>query len=149
MGGLQREDEMPGISGFLFRMWDPINSVTEKIQEWSPRQQYSSEAECEKALTEYLIKCFPGLSIRNQFPYDRVKADIVIEKTVAIEIKFSLKSGNEFNRLLGQIDHYGDWGIGLIVVVFGNIPKDYTHRIQKKLDQLWGEDCSAFIHKSF
>ena len=138
---------MSGIDSFFFKMWDPVNSVKKNIEKWTPDEKLSSEAECEKILTSHLVECYPNLLIRNQFPYDRVKADIVIEKTVAIELKYKLEDGNEFNRLLGQIDHYQDWGINLIVVIIGDILSDYAHRIKKKLSQLWEEGEFAYVNK--
>lgn len=126
---------MSFINKFVFN-WDPVGVIKKSINQWT-FDQVESEADAEHQLTAHLKQHHPSLEIRNQFPHDRLIADILIEKKVAVELKFNLKSTNEFNRLLGQIDHYYDWGVYLIVVIIGECHEDFVSRIERKLGKLW------------
>jgi hypothetical protein len=135
-------------SNFWFS-FDAVGTMKNSINEWEPLG-FTKESEAEIQLTAHLKSLHPNLEIRNQFPHDRVIADIVVEKRLAIELKLNLTDNNEFNRLLGQIDHYYQWGVNLIIVVVGDCREDYLLMINRKLSKLWDEpDFYSLIHLPF
>lgn len=135
------------LESILFKSWDPLGSVRGKIEDWSSSSIFDKESEVEQEVTAFLKEKFPRLVVRNQFRHDRVIADILVEEKVAIEIKLNLKSTNELNRLLGQIDHYYEWGVYLIVLLVGDCPDDFKSKIQKKLARLWEDDQVCMVLK--
>ena len=136
---------MPGLDGLIFKLWDPLNSVSKKIEQWTP-PIVNSEKEIEESLFNYLSTKFPNLSIRKQFSYDRIRADLLIENTVAVEIKLNLISTVEFQRLIGQLEGYARWGKNMIVLIVGKIEPDLKYRVQERLDKDWDFDSGKLIH---
>ena len=136
---------MPGLDGLIFKWWDPLNSVSKKINQWTPHR-VNSETEIEEDLYNYLSTIFPGLIIRRQFNYDRIRADLLIEDTVAIEIKMNLTSTSEFQRLIGQLESYARWGKRMIVLIVGDVDPDLKHRVQERINKDWDDDSSKLIH---
>ena len=138
---------MPFFRDFWFQLWDPVDTVCNHIDKWSP-EDISSEAAIEESLYIYLSSHMKGHDIRRQFPYDRVRADILINEMVAVEIKLNLISTTEFQRLIGQLETYARWGKRMIVLVVGQIDMNLKSRIEERLLSDWGDEESArLIHK--
>jgi hypothetical protein len=124
-----------------------VDTVCNHINKWSP-EDISSEAAIEESLYVYLSNQMKGHDIRRQFPHDRVRADILINEMVAIEIKLNLISTTEFQRLIGQLETYARWGVRTIVLVVGQIDANLKSRIEERLLSDWGdEDSARLIHK--
>ena len=138
---------MEDLKRFFFRTWSPLESVRDAIADW-PLPDANNEAEFEESLASFLSARFDYLEIRRQFPFGRIRADIVVEQTVAIELKFHLNLTTEFQRLIGQLDTYSEWGLRLIVLVVGDIQDDFKRRIEMRLKKDWDDgDSACFIHR--
>ena len=139
---------MPFFRDFLFHMRGAVDTVCNHIDNWSP-EDISTEAAIEESLYVYLTSHMKGHDIRRQFPYDRVRADILINEMVAVEIKLNLISTTEFQRLIGQLETYARWGKRMIVLVVGQIDMNLKSRIEERLLSDWGDEESArLIHKA-
>jgi len=137
---------MPGIKGFLFKIWDPIGTIKDHINSWNPID-INSESDAENSLCLYLREHLDNILVRKQFPYDRIKADILVEDCVAIEIKFNLTTTTEFQRLIGQLETYARWRKDIIVLVVGDLDSDLKFRIEKRLEKDWDNNDYCFINK--
>ena len=135
---------MPGLRGFLFKHWDPVGDVREAIESW-PTTSFSNEKEAEDSLFAFLEEKFDGLEVLRQFAYDRIKADILIERAVAIELKVNLLKTSEFQRLVGQLETYAKWKVGMVVVVVGELDTDLRRRIENRLISDWEEENAACL----
>jgi hypothetical protein len=113
-------------------------ATAEIIKKWRP-EDISSEKAIEESLYGHLVRNLEGLSIRRQFRYDRITADILIEDEVAIEIKLNLTGTREFHRLIGQIETYAKWGKDLVIVLVGEVDLDIKDRIEDRLRTDWDE----------
>jgi len=130
-----------------FHLCGSVDTVCNHINKWTP-EDISSEAAIEESLYVYLCNHMKGHDIRRQFPYDRVRADILINEIVAIEIKLNLMSTIEFQRLIGQLETYARWGIQMIVLVVGQIDMNLKSRVEERLLSDWDDEESArLIHK--
>jgi hypothetical protein len=70
-----------------------------------------------------------------QYASGRVKGDIGIDGHILIEIKDSMKSTGQLQRLMGQLDLYnGLWKGKVIVVVCGDSQRDLVNTLTKKVD---------------
>lgn len=137
---------MPGLRGILFKYWDPLGTVTDAIRQCK-LYDLSSEAEVEESLFQHLNRKLKGIDVRRQYPHDRVKADILIEEYVAIEIKLNLITTAEFQRLIGQLETYARWGVLMIVLIVGEADDDLKRRIEERLIKDWGDENNVrLIH---
>ncbi len=92
----------------------------------------------EDSLYQFLQARLPGFRITRQYAHDRLKADIVIEEAVAIELKCDLASTSEYQRLIGQLEGYAQWGIRLVLVLAGSTDPDISHRVAEHLERRFG-----------
>ena len=133
-------------SFFFGLLAGPLNKVADAVHRWE-YQSISSEAEAEELLYDHLRMEFPGIDIRRQFNYDRIRADLLVNDEVAIELKYNLVETTELQRLIGQLDTYHSWGKQMLVLVIGNIHDDYVTRLKQRLMRDWGdEDQARFIN---
>ena len=117
----------------LFRFWDPLGAASTLVTEWAPPSNCSTEQGMEDSLYGFLQVRLPGFRITRQYAHDRLKADIVIEEVVAIELKYNLTSASEYNRLIGQLEGYAQWGISLVLVLVGSSDPDISRRVGEHL----------------
>ena len=128
-----------------FRSYDPIGTTSDAISQCQ-FHDFSSEQAIEESLFLHLKNKLKGLDIRRQYPHDRVKADILIEECVAIEIKLNLTT-TKSQRLIGQLDTYARWGVKMIVLLVGKADDDLKRRIEERLIKDWDdEDDTRLIH---
>ncbi len=113
-------------------------AAAEIIEKWKPKD-ISSEKVIEDSLYNFLVKKLEGLTIRRQFRYDRITADLLIEDVVAIEIKLNLTKTREFQHLIGQIETYAEWDKDLVVVLVGEVDPDIKDRIENRLRKDWDD----------
>ena len=125
---------------------DAVDEVSDAIDAWN-YELLSSEAEAEESLHAHLNSVFPYLEIRRQFPYDRIRADLLIDDLVAIELKYQLKDTKEFQRLIGQLDTYAAWGKRMIVLIVGDTQDDFEARVRNRLRNDWGDEDEARLIK--
>lgn len=72
-----------------------------------------------------------------QYASGRVKGDICVNHTVLIELKDSLKSTAQLQRLIGQLDLYASqWKEQVVVVICGDSQRDLVKRVTEKVESL-------------
>ncbi|HJP17570.1 MAG TPA: hypothetical protein QF468_02825 [Nitrospinota bacterium] len=133
---------MPFLRDLWFDLCGPVDKVCNLINKWSP-EDLSGEAAIEESLYAHLTNHMKGHDIRRQFPHDRVRADILINEKVAIEIKLNLTSTAEFQRLIGQLETYARWGVQMIVLIVGQIDMNLKTRLEERLLADWDDEESA------
>ena len=79
--------------------------VIKLIDAWHPRA-CKTEKDLERSLHKHLEKNLPDLDVQMQYASGRVKGDICVDHKVLIELKDSLKSTGQLQRLIGQLDLY-------------------------------------------
>lgn len=126
---LQQNEQSP----FIVDVWEAnrdIGRVPEQLRpfvttlaRWQPRAR-RTEGEYEASLERFLLKALPGTRISRQVdlatpngtPMGRV--DMIIDKTLAIELKLKLRLATEIDRAVGQVSKYAAaWTSGPIVLL--------------------------------
>ena len=123
-----------------------MGTIRGLVTEWNP-ENVRSEAEAEQSLYEFLCSKLAGFRIRRQYPHDRIRADIVIEDIVAIELKWNLQSTEEFQRFIGQLEGYSRWGVGLVVVFLGSCDPDLVARVKDRVGSDWDDSDAEVLIK--
>lgn len=99
------------------------DNIRDKLKGWTP-DTYSSETSYEKSVYEFLNVEFPSEVFHRQYAMANTKADIFVDFTegvkVVVEVKYNLKSRNQYHRILGQIWTYVDeWKSNVVLIVCG------------------------------
>ena len=135
-----------------FRYWDPLGAASTLVTDWALPLNCNTEQGMEDSLYAFLQARLPGFRITRQYAHDRLKADIVIEEVVAIELKYNLTSASEYKRLIGQLEGYAQWGIRLVLVLVGSTDPDISRRVaehlQRRFDSTFPKAKLAFRPKS-
>ena len=110
--------------------------VMKLIDAWHPRG-CETEKDLERSLHKHLEKNLPDLDVQMQYASGRVKGDICVDHKVLIELKDSLKSTGQLQRLMGQLDLYtSQWKKEVIVVVCGDSQRDLVKVVTTKVESL-------------
>ena len=110
--------------------------VINLIDAWHPRG-CETEKDLERSLHKHLEKNFPDFDVQKQYASGRVKGDICVNHAVLIELKDSLESTGQLQRLLGQLDLYdSQWKKEVVVVVCGDSQRDLVKRLMAKVESL-------------
>ena len=104
--------------------------VAALIEEWSP-QRFRTEKAYEISLYCYLHDNLTDYQVTRQYARGRVRADIVVEDHVVLEIKNNLESTTKYHRLIGQLSEFRNWSGHIIIVLCG----DTDRNIRKELDR--------------
>lgn len=121
------------------------SDVLKLIDDWHPRG-CKTEKDLERSLHRHLEKNLPSSVIIPQYASGRVKGDLAVNGEILIEIKDSLKSTGQLQRLLGQLDLYnGLWKGKVIVLVCGDSQRDLVSALIKKVDSLKPDTLGAFL----
>ena len=111
-------------------------TVMKLIDAWHPRG-CKTEKDLERSLHKHLEKNLPDLDVQKQYASGRVKGDICVDHTVLIELKDSLKSTGQLQRLMGQLDLYASqWKKEVIVVICGDSQRDLVKVLTTKVESL-------------
>jgi hypothetical protein len=111
-------------------------NVMKLIDEWHPRG-CKTEKDLERSLHRHLEKNFPDVDVQMQYASGRVKGDICVDHTVLIELKDSMKSTAQLQRLMGQLDLYSSqWKEKVIVIICGDSQRDLVKRVTEKVESL-------------
>jgi hypothetical protein len=106
------------------------------IDAWHPRG-CKTEKDLERSLHKHLEKNFPDLDVQMQYASGRVKGDICVDHKVLIELKDSMKSTGQLQRLMGQLDLYASqWKKEVIVVICGDSQRDLVKAVTTKIKSL-------------
>ena len=110
--------------------------VMKLIDAWHPRG-CKTEKDLERSLHKHLEKNLPDLDVQMQYASGRVKGDICVDHRVLIELKDSLKSTGQLQRLMGQLDLYASqWKKEVIVVICGDSQRDLVKVVTTKVESL-------------
>ncbi|MFZ5896834.1 MAG: hypothetical protein ACOY0T_37605 [Myxococcota bacterium] len=105
------------------RVPEPLRPFVTTLARWQPRGR-KTEGEYEASLERFLMKTLPGTRISRQVdlasangtPMGRI--DMIIDKTLAIELKLRLRLATEVDRAVGQVSKYAAaWTNGPIVLL--------------------------------
>jgi hypothetical protein len=113
--------------------WDDVGTVIKLLESWSP-EDCKREKDFENSLFAYLHAVLPSTQVTKQYGVGRTKADIVVNKSVAIEMKHNLDSTAEFQRLVGQLMDYEDWKGRIIVLLTGENDPELVKRVRAFLE---------------
>jgi predicted nucleic acid-binding protein len=120
-----------------------VRAVTKLIDAWHPRG-CKSEKDLERSLQRHLQKHLESSDVIPQYASGRVKGDIVVDSEILIEIKDSLKSTAQLQRLLGQLELYNTlWKGKVIVLICGDSQRDLVKALNKKIEDL--KAASTFL----
>jgi len=109
-----------------------IGRVSELAESWRPRK-CKTEKEYELSLFRHLEKNLEQSDIIRQYAVGRIRGDIVVDKTILIEIKKGLDSMSQYQRLKGQIDDYANQWDGYVLLVFcGDVQRDLKKEIERQ-----------------
>jgi hypothetical protein len=118
--------------------------VVKLIDDWHPRG-CKTEKDLERSLHKHLEKNLTSSEIIMQYASGRIKGDIAVDGNILIEIKDSLKSTGQLQRLLGQLELYAaQWKGKVIVLVSGDSQRDLVNTLTKKIETL-KEQSSFFL----
>ena len=113
-----------------------VRDVIKLIDAWHPRM-CKTEKDLERSLHKHLEKNLASSNVIRQYAAGRVKGDIVVDDEILIEIKDSLKSTGQLQRLLGQLDIYAtQWKRKVIVVICADSQRDLVKVLSKKVEAL-------------
>ena len=123
--------------------------VIKLIDDWRPRK-CGTEKDFERSLHKHLEKNLEKSDVIMQYAAGRVKGDIVVDGKILIEIKDSLKSTGQLQRLLGQLEIYAtQWKGTVIVVICGDSQRDLVKVVNQKVEALkpegFFEDQKIFL----
>jgi hypothetical protein len=119
-----------------FRVATNAGAVTDLIKKWKP-ENCKSEKDFEKSLYEFLhVELGDGIQITKQFARGRMKADIVVDDKVIIELKFKLDTTAKYQRLIGQLETYRGWEGSIIVLLTEKTEPNLRKELIKKIDEL-------------
>ena len=127
---------MGEIDKLKFRYWDDVGAIVDVIKKWRPRG-CKKEKDYENSLSSKLRENFPGLQITKQYAKGRIRADLLIDEKVIVEIKHNLYSTTEYLRLIGQLIVYNhDWSGRVLLLLTGkpdpSLVKDLERIIKKE-----------------
>jgi len=106
------------------------------IDAWHPRG-CKTEKDLERSLHKHLEKNLPDVDVQMQYASGRVKGDICVNHKVLIELKDSLKSTGQLQRLMGQLDLYASqWKKEVVVVICGDSQRDLVKVVTTKVESL-------------
>ena len=113
-----------------------VRDVLRLIDSWHPRK-CETEKDFERSLHKHLEKHLQNSNVIKQYAAGRAKGDIVVEDKILIEIKDSLQSTGQLQRLLGQLDIYNtQWKGQVIVVICGDSQRDLVKHLNEKVESL-------------
>lgn len=113
-----------------------VREVIRLIDNWHPRS-CKTEKDFERSLHKHLDKNLADVNVVKQYAAGRVKGDIVVDEKILIELKDSLKSTGQLQRLLGQLDIYNaQWKGKVIVLICGESERDLMRVLKKKIDAI-------------
>lgn len=137
-----------------------FDDVLEVVKYWKPKSQYSNEEGFRDDLIEFLRKNLgkgsilaPSRTYSIQKEAGRSLADIGIDRSVGIELKFNLTKRSQSLKLIGQVkDYLKDYNEGVIVVLCGKTDPDKEDHVRTEVidfnqDRLTGNGKRVVVVK--
>lgn len=118
-------------------MWwlNSVRVLTSLLSKWHPRN-CKTEKDYENSLYTFLHKKLEDHQITKQYAIGRLRADLVIDNRLIIEIKYKLNTLQKYQRLLGQLAGYKGWDGRVVLVLIGktdpNLRKELTSHLEKE-----------------
>jgi hypothetical protein len=129
--------------------WNPLGFIGNVVErEWQIGDSLS-EKECEDRLYRFLHDRLPNLQIVNQYGRGRSHVDLMVQDKVMIELKYKLTSTSEFQRLLGQVMDYKDWGRQLLLVFVGEVEPSLLKEIRKRLNEQFSQTWRTDLEEAY
>jgi hypothetical protein len=117
-----------------FKFWDDVEAITSLLERWAPRK-CKTEKDYENSLFRFLNENLGDVQITKQYAQGRIKADLLVGKSVIVELKNDLNTTPKYTRLVGQLIQYRDWEGRIVVLLTG----DTDVNLRKDLDRFVAE----------
>ncbi len=121
-----------------FDYWDSDRMIASAIKSWRP-DDCSNEWDYELSLYNFLHERFSEIQVTKQFANGRVRADLVVEDRILIELKNHLDETAKFHRLIGQLESYRSWDGYVFVVLCGRTDRNLFKELKRHMKRLNGE----------
>ena len=121
---------MGTIDKLKLKFWDSVGATADLIKKWKPRK-CKTEKDFEKSLYNFLHDQLDSIQITKQYAKGRIRADLVIEDKVIIELKNNLDSTAKYKRLIGQLTEYEEWEGQIIVLLTGKTDPNLKKQLDK------------------
>jgi hypothetical protein len=118
--------------------------VCDAIEEWKV-DLLKTEKQYENELYKYLHKKLPRKQITKQFAHARIRADLAVEEDVIIELKNNLKTTNQYQRLIGQLEQYRQWNGYIVLVLCGKTELNILKEVKSYTDNFSEDEISIFV----
>ena len=89
-----------------------------------------TEAQYEKSLYDFLHDNLESIQVTKQYARGRIRADIVVNDDVIVEMKNNLDTTGKMQRLVGQLETYKKWDGSIIVLVCGTIESNLRKELK-------------------
>lgn len=126
---------MAQFDSFKFKYWDDLSTLRKLIHRWTPNP-YTLEKDYERSLASFLRTELKGIKITQQYAVDRIRFDIVLNDSIAIELKCNLIDIGDFQRLLGQLLLAKRWSGHVLVLLLGNTDPDILDSLNREIRDL-------------
>ena len=114
----------------LKMMWDGPGAVAYLIEAWEPGF-LKNEKQYENSLYDYLTENLEGIEIIKQYGKGRMRADLVVNDEVIIELKNNLDATTKYQRLIGQLSDYKEWDGPVVIVLCGKTDPGLLKKVEK------------------
>jgi hypothetical protein len=109
---------------------DVVGRVLRSLAVWRPHHRITNEAELQSSLWLHFAES--GFSVAREVWMGRAgRVDLVLDESVAVELKFGALRANERNRVMGQSTTYANYwsGRGPILVVCVDAPESRIREV--------------------
>lgn len=117
---------------FRYHVISDVGLLEGLIKQWVP-SGCAREKDFELSLYDFLVPHLEGFSIIRQFGIGRTRADLVIERSLAIELKHDLDTKGQLQRLIGQLTEYEHWRGRLIILLTGRQDHDLLLELRTQI----------------
>lgn len=114
----------------LKMMFDGPGAVGKLIKSWKPGT-LKNEKKYEDSLYDYLMEGLEGVDVVKQYGKGRLRADLVVNDNIIIELKHNMDSTGKHQRLVGQLDEYKQWEGPVFIVLCGKTDPNLLKKIKK------------------
>lgn len=137
-----------GLAAYL--LWDDTVSKTQKaLREWTPEDFWEKEVDFRSDLADFLRESLPEVYVVEEHGHGRGRRDIRIENresevSVAIELKYRMRTSNDVSRLLGQVLRYKSDVKAVFLVLIDSEPNLFAE-IEKQVSMNFDEDTVEIV----
>lgn len=110
---------------------DTLGRLLLALGDWQPVSPPANEADLQHQLLFFLLG--QGFTMDKEYAIEGQRIDLVVDETIAIELKLGALRANERNRVMGQSATYaGLWvGRGPVLIVCVNAPAARLHEVSE------------------